>query len=216
MEIQNQFSVPLPRDEAWKVLLDIPRIAPCMPGAKLTDADVDAGVYQGEVQVRLGPVMLAFKGKAEITERSDTDYHATVHAEGRDTKGRGGATADVSFRLEPDGDESVVKITSVLNLSGSVAQYGRGSGMINDLATHLIGQFAKNLNKEINQSPRPAAAAPANAPTTEGDSTSTTAVAPSTPPQEQSTQTQSSNPISGVSLFFWLMWRQIKRVFGAA
>lgn len=216
MEIQNQFSVPLPRDEAWKVLLDIPRIAPCMPGAKLTDADVDAGVYQGEVQVRLGPVMLAFKGKAEITERSDTDYHATVHAEGRDTKGRGGATADVSFRLEPDGDESVVKITSVLNLSGSVAQYGRGSGMINDLATHLIGQFAKNLNKETNQSPRPAAAAPANAPTTEGDSTSTTAVAPSTPPQEQSTQTQSSNPISGVSLFFWLMWRQIKRVFGAA
>lgn len=214
MEIQNQFSVPLPRDEAWKVLLDIPRIAPCMPGAKLTDADVDAGVYQGEVQVRLGPVMLAFKGKAEITERSDTDYHATVHAEGRDTKGRGGATADVSFRLEPDGDESVVKITSVLNLSGSVAQYGRGSGMINDLATHLIGQFAKNLNKEINQSPRPAAAA--TAPAGNGDSATMAPTAAPTQPQEQSTQTQSSSPISGVSLFFWLMWRQIKRVFGAA
>ncbi|MDF1749142.1 MAG: SRPBCC family protein [Alphaproteobacteria bacterium] len=211
MEIQNQFSVPLPRDEAWKVLLDIPRIAPCMPGAKLTDADVEAGVYQGEVQVRLGPVVLAFKGKAEITDRSDTDYKATVHAEGRDTKGRGGATADVSFLLEPEGNETLVKITSVLNLSGSVAQYGRGSGMINDLATHLIGQFAKNLHKEINQSPRPVAAAPAVE--SEGPAASPTAT---TPASEKPAQAESSNPISGISLFFWLMWRQIKRVFGAA
>jgi len=216
MEIQNQFTVPLPRDEAWTVLLDIPRIAPCMPGAKLTDADVDAGIYQGEVQVRLGPVVLSFKGKAEITERSDADYHATVRAEGRDTKGRGGATADVSFMLEPEGDQTVVKITSVVNLSGSVAQYGRGSGMINDLATHLIGQFAKNLHKEIEQSPRPSIPVPADQSELDTDASSRTVTAAPPSDTEKPSQTSSSSPISGISLFFWLLWRQIKRVFGAA
>src|SRR3546814_12647659 len=105
MQIANSFHVPLPAEQAWAVLLNVPRIAPCMPGARLHSTDADSDTYAGEVQVRLGPVLLVFRGRAILKEVVPADHRALVRAEGRDTKGRGSASADVAFAFVPHGAE---------------------------------------------------------------------------------------------------------------
>ena len=124
MDFDNSFEVPLPPDQAWKTLMDIERIAPCMPGAELTEI-VDDKTFKGKVSVRLGPVALTFQGTATFEDIDDAVHTATVKAQGADAKGRGGANANVGFHLEPSDAGSSVKIHTDLQLSGSVAQYGR-------------------------------------------------------------------------------------------
>jgi carbon monoxide dehydrogenase subunit G len=148
MQITSAFEVPLPVDESWHVLLDVPRIASCMPGAQLTEVfgdDADGG----KVAVRLGPVGLSFKGRARIVSADAAERRAQVRAEGSDTKGRGGAAADVLFHLAPTSVGTRVEIVTNLSLSGAVAQYGRSAGIVNDLANHLIGEFAANLRRKL-------------------------------------------------------------------
>lgn len=151
MQIDNHFEVPLPPDEAWKVLLDIERIAPCMPGAELTEI-VDDKTYKGKVAVRLGPVALSFAGKVTFEDVDDANHKARAKAQGKDSKGRGGANAIVVFHLQPLEQGSKVLVETDLNLSGSIAQYGRASGMIEGVATALIGQFAENLKAQLESS----------------------------------------------------------------
>jgi uncharacterized protein len=151
MQIKSSFHVPLPVEEAWKTLLDVPTIAPCMPGARLLGVE-DDDTYLGEVAVRLGPVMLKFKGKAQIVERDAESRSAKVKAQGRDTKGRGSANAEVLFTLVEDTGGTRVDIVTDLSLSGSVAQYGRGAAIIDDLSQHLVGEFARNLEAELRKS----------------------------------------------------------------
>ena len=166
MEFDNSFEVPLPPDKAWATLMDIKSIAPCMPGAELTEI-VDDTTFKGKVSVRLGPVSLTFQGAASFEDVDDTAHKATVKAQGADAKGRGGANANVAFHLEPSDAGSTVKIHTDLQLSGSVAQYGRGAGMIQDLAGQIIGQFATNLSQKIEaEMPADAEAAANDAPTT--------------------------------------------------
>ena len=120
MEFDNTFEVPLPPAEAWPVLMDIRRIAPCMPGAQLTEV-VDKTTYKGNIAVRLGPVALTFAGTVKFEEIDDANRTARVKAQGTDAKGRGGANAAASFRLEPAGTGSKVLVHTDLALSGSVA-----------------------------------------------------------------------------------------------
>src|SRR5215831_4150139 len=163
MEFDNAFEVPLPPDQAWPVLMDIRRIAPCMPGAQLTEV-VDAETYKGNIGVRLGPVALTFAGTVKFESIDNAAHTARVKAQGNDAKGRGGANAAASFRLEPTATGSKVLVHTDLTLSGAVAQYGRGVGMIQATAAQLMKQFAENLRKQIAASPvapAPAAAAPA-------------------------------------------------------
>jgi hypothetical protein len=148
MEINNTFEVPLPPAGAWKVLMDIPRIAPCMPGAELTGV-VDKDTYSGKVSVKLGPVALAFAGQVKFTDIDDVAHTARVKAQGKDSKGRGGANANVYFSLEPSTVGTRVLVKTDLTLSGAVAQYGRASGMIQDVAQQLIGQFANSLKAQL-------------------------------------------------------------------
>ena len=148
MEFDSSFEVPLPPDRAWATLMDIERIAPCMPGAELTEI-VDDRTFKGKVSVRLGPVALTFQGQASFEEIDVAAHRAEVKAQGSDAKGRGGAQAKVVFALAPSDTGSTVNIHTDLQLSGSVAQYGRGVGMIKDLASRIIGQFAENLAKQI-------------------------------------------------------------------
>ncbi|MBO0755267.1 MAG: SRPBCC family protein [Bradyrhizobiaceae bacterium] len=144
MDIKNSFEVPLPVGEAWKTLLDITRIAPCMPGAELLEV-VDAKTYKGKVSVRLGPVALSFVGTARFEEIDEPAYRARVKAQGNDSKGRGGAIGIVTFALSPIAGGTKVDVDTNLNLSGSVAQYGRATGMIQDIATQIIAQFSTAL-----------------------------------------------------------------------
>src|SRR5579871_6554718 len=188
MEFDNAFDVPLPPDQTWAVLMDIPRIAPCMPGAELTEV-VDARNYKGKISVRLGPVALAFAGRVEIDAIDEANRSAKVKARGSDAKGRGAANATATFRIEPAGGGSRVLIHTDLMLSGAVAQYGRGVGMIQATAAQIIGQFAANLRKQLEQ---PAGAADASKP---GD--------PAAPLPE------AAKPIGGISLGAKVLWQQV-------
>jgi carbon monoxide dehydrogenase subunit G len=148
LKLSNTFDVPIAIDEAWRLLLDIERIAPCMPGAELVEA-VDRDTYKGRVSVRLGPVMLAFEGTARFLEIDEGGHRARVEAKGTDKKGRGGANAVVTFQLQPRGAATAVLIDTDLQLSGSVAQYGRASGVIAEVASQLTRQFAESLSAKI-------------------------------------------------------------------
>ena len=194
MEINNSFDVPLPPADAWKVLMDIPRITPCMPGAELTGV-VDKDTYAGKVSVKLGPVALTFAGQVKFTEIDDAAHTARVKAQGKDSKGRGGANANVDFRLEPAGLGTRVLVKTDLVLSGAVAQYGRASGMIQDVAQALIGQFAANLKAQL-------AAAPVQAAPDE------------TPAKQQSPLPQPAQAISGFALFLLVLKSFFRRLFG--
>ena len=148
MELENRFIVPLGRPDAMKVLTDVPRIAPCIPGASLTGEE--DGLYSGQANVRLGPVALSFAGTASITSIDNDAHTAQVKAQGSDKKGRGQAEAIMTFALEEaeNGQTEVIVQTDVL-LSGSIAQYGRASGLINVVAGQIVSQFSENLKTDI-------------------------------------------------------------------
>src|SRR5215472_15657734 len=218
MEFDNAFDVPLPPEKAWAVLMDIPRIAPCMPGAELTEV-VDARNYKGKISVRLGPVALAFAGRVEIDAIDDVNHSAKVKAQGSDAKGRGAANATASFRIEPAGGGSRVLIHTDLMLSGAVAQYGRGVGMIQATAAQIIGQFAGNLRAQLDQRPAPAPPPPTvpSPPIVPAET-----AAPQRRPAPASPQLAASDepplpaaakPISGLSLMVRVVWQQLRALF---
>jgi carbon monoxide dehydrogenase subunit G len=198
MEFDNSFEVPLPPAQAWPVLMDVQRVAPCMPGAKLTEI-VDERTFKGTVGVRLGPVALTFAGTAQFESIDAAARRARIKANGSDAKGRGGAMAIVDFSLQEAGSGSAVLVHTNLTLSGSVAQYGRGVGMIQDVANQLIKQFANSLKAELARSgaaaPAPVAAGVAPAP------------APMPPPAP------AAKPISGFSLLLRALWSWLGRLF---
>jgi carbon monoxide dehydrogenase subunit G len=154
MILENEFGVNLSKRMAIDVLTDVPLIAPCIPGVAITEITGDR-YYKGEATVRLGPVKITFTGVGEITEINYDNYIARVKARGSDKKGRGGADATVSFELQ-DGPvtEAGFKTTKVivrtdLSLNGSIAQYGRASGLIEGIAQELTKEFAENLKKVL-------------------------------------------------------------------
>lgn len=150
MEFTNKFFVPLPLDDAWKLMLDVPRIMPCLPGAKLTEI-LGQDKYRGSVSVKLGPIKLAFDGQAELVKKDDVNHIAWLKGSGLDPKGRGAAQSEFSFALKPEGNGTAVTVTTQLQLSGAVAQYGRGSGMIAEVASHILKQFESNLADSLSQ-----------------------------------------------------------------
>lgn len=214
MEFDNSFDVPLTPEQAWSVLMDIPRIAPCMPGAELTEV-VDPQHYKGKISVRLGPVSLAFAGRVEINSIDEAGRSARVKAQGSDGKGRGAANATATFHIEPSAEGSRVMIHTDLMLSGAVAQYGRGVGMIQATAGQIIGQFAGNLRTQLAQQPPPPKVstpaaqmteAPAPAAAAPGPVASSAAALAAPPPRP-------AKPISGFSLMARVIWQQILSLF---
>lgn len=211
MQIKNSFTVPLPADRAWETLLDIPYIAPCMPGARLTGSEGE-DVHDGEVAVRLGPVLLTFKGRAQFVEKDAAAKRATVKAQGRDVKGRGNASANVLFALAEEGERTRVDITTDLNLTGAVAQYGRGAGMITDLSNHLIGEFARNLEAKLESEGAAAPAAVSSQPAaSEGDAEG---AAPEAAGSERDEPAPAAAALSGFTLIKVLVRGFFQRLFG--
>ena len=145
MKIEDQFRVPVPVEQAWAVLLDVERIAPCMPGAQLQEIEGDE--FRGIVKVKVGPITAQYKGAARITEADEAARRVVIVAEGRDTRGQGNASATVTATLEPDGDGTVVKIDTDLNVTGKVAQFGRG--VMADVSSKLLAQFAESLQTTV-------------------------------------------------------------------
>lgn len=212
MEFDNAFEVPLPPEQAWPVLMNIQGIAPCMPGAQLTEV-VDDKTYKGNIAVRLGPVALTFAGLVTFEDIDNVNRTARVRAQGTDAKGRGSAQAAATFRLEPSASGSKVLVHTDLTLSGSVAQYGRGVGMIQATASAIMTQFANNLKKQIAESPAlVTAAVPIQPPIVVSPSIAPASTAPTRAPGFP--PPPAAKPISGFSLMATVLWNAIKRVFG--
>jgi carbon monoxide dehydrogenase subunit G len=157
MRIENTVEVDAPLERVWALVNDIPRVAPCMPGAALTQV-IDEQTYEGTVAVKLGPLRMSYKGKVVVEDVDEANHSARLAANGRDIKGAGTAKANVETRLEPVGDTRTrLQVTSDVQLTGKVASFGRG-GAINDVATRLFGQFADCLRATLESESAPAAA----------------------------------------------------------
>jgi carbon monoxide dehydrogenase subunit G len=149
-QLVNEFTVNRPIDEAWAVITDVERIAPCLPGAQLQEIEGD--VYRGIVKIKLGSITPQFKGQATFVERDDAAHKAVLKAEGRDTGGRGNAAAEIEAQAESLSPTSTrVVVTTDLHITGRVAQFGRG--IIGDVSKKLMAQFAGNLNTMLDEQP---------------------------------------------------------------
>jgi carbon monoxide dehydrogenase subunit G len=162
MDLHHEFTVNVPVDEAWRVLTDLERIAPCLPGAQLTE--VEGETYRGQVKVKVGPILAQFKGQASFVSRDDAAHTATLKGEGRDTTGKGNASAMITAELTAvDATSTRCVVNTDLSISGKVAQFGRGA--LADVSDKLLAQFVENLNQLIASGPAPSAPTPVEAPT---------------------------------------------------
>jgi uncharacterized protein len=141
MQLEHSFVVPVGVDDAWTVLLDIERIAPCMPGAAIDSVDGDD--FTGTVKVKLGPIGITYKGKASFVEKDAAIHRAVIDARGRDSRGSGTANAKITATLTADGASTTVHVVTDLDITGKAAQFGRG--VMADVGNKLIGQFADCL-----------------------------------------------------------------------
>lgn len=203
MKINNKFHVPLPPEKVWVVLNDVPRVAQCVPGAKLLEQQGD-NTYIGTVSVRLGPVALSFKGTITYNEIDAQNYRVRASATGNEQRARGAARAEIVFQLAPDDAGTIVNVDTDLQLVGAIAQYGRGGTLIENTAQILMEQFAKNLAAEF--AGGEGASAPAGAPAPEGASA----------PESTSASVhgkKAAKEISGLTLIFLGLRRAIARWF---
>ena len=162
-QLINEFTVNRPIDETWPLITDLERIAPCLPGAELQE--IEGETYRGVVKVKLGAISSQFKGEAHFTERDDKNYRAVIKGAGRDTGGRGNASAEITAQAEALSPTSTrVAVTTDLHITGKVAQFGRG--IMGDVSSKLMVQFADNLNQMIDDqsTTTPATTAPATTP----------------------------------------------------
>ncbi len=207
MQFDVSFVVPMPPEQAWPLLLDVRRIAPCLPGAELTDVLGD-NRYKGRAKVKVGPIELSFAGEAELRDIDNQAHTASVVARGAEGKGRGNASATVRFQLSPDAAGTKVVAITDLQLVGAVAQYGRGAGLIKEIANQLTQQFARNLQASIaaeqSAAPVPAAEpAPASA-----------AMPGAAPPPVAAMPPPPVQAVSGLSLVWAALRAMVARWFG--
>jgi carbon monoxide dehydrogenase subunit G len=180
VQLENSFTVPVPVDEAWRVLMDIERIAPCMPGAALDSVSGDD--FTGRVKVKLGPINLTYQGKASFIERDEDAHKAVIDARGKDQRGNGTASAIVTATLAAEGTVTRVDVLTDLNITGRPAQFGRG--VMTDVGNKLLGQFADKLSAQLaagdEETVDQAAAAQSQEPTVAGQATAAAAKAAAT------------------------------------
>ncbi|MGY1803388.1 SRPBCC family protein [Blastococcus sp. SYSU D00922] len=172
MQLENSFTVPVPIDEAWRVLLDIERIAPCMPGAALDSVNGDE--FTGRVKVKLGPINLTYQGKASFIEKDEAAHRAVIDARGKDQRGNGTAAAVVTAKLAAEGSTTRVDVLTDLNITGRPAQFGRG--VMTDVGNKLLGQFADKLAAQLGEGDAQGDAARAETATQKAAATVTGAV----------------------------------------
>ena len=187
MLLENEFEVTAPVEQVWPYLLDVERVAGCMPGAELTDT-VDDGSWKGKVTVKLGPVGLSFAGTVTMTERDDAEHRVVLNAKGTEQRGRGAASAVVTAWAEPTGSGGTrVRYSQDVTVSGAVAQYSRG--LMQDVSAKLTQQFAQCLQANL-----------------EAERAVT--------PEDRTAQPQvAATPVAGIRLGLWALVRAVARFF---
>jgi carbon monoxide dehydrogenase subunit G len=155
VKIDNEFTVGVPIRQAWEVMLNLERIAPCLPGAAIQE-DKGDGEYEGTMKVKIGPITANYKGTVRFEETDEENHRAVLNATGRDARGQGTASATIVSSLQEEGDSTRVKVETDMKLTGRAAQFGRG--IAQDVATKMLNQFADCLEREISGSPEEGAA----------------------------------------------------------
>ncbi len=209
MKIENDFVVQAPIEAVWQYVLDVEKVAPCMPGAELTEV-VDETTWKGKVGVKLGPVSMSFAGTVKLQERDDQAHRVVLKADGREQRGRGAASAVVTANMEPAEGGTKVAFESEITITGAAAQYGRG--MIQDISARLTNEFATCLQANITASAAASASSASDAassPEVAGaDDGGGPAAAPAPAPQ-----LVTAKPVKGIRLGLWAFWRVVVRFF---
>ncbi|HZB30775.1 MAG TPA: SRPBCC family protein [Streptosporangiaceae bacterium] len=174
MELDHEFTVPVPIDHAWAVLLDVERVAPCMPGATLDSIDGDE--FTGRLKVKLGAMTITYKGAARIASKDEASHTVTMEGTGKESRGAGTASATVQAQLHDEGDTTRVTVHTKLNVTGRPAQFGRN--ILSEVGGKLIGRFADGLHEEIQRGQVGPEQAPAAGP--EQPAPTSTQVSPAT------------------------------------
>jgi carbon monoxide dehydrogenase subunit G len=185
MKLEHSFEVEAPLERVWETVIDVERVAPCLPGAEITEAG-EGGVYEGTFTVKLGPTTAAYAGKLELAEVDEVAHRVRMQANGRDKRGQGSAKATIESSMSAAGGTTTVNVATDFTLTGRLARFGRG-GMIEDVSNRLVGDFVACLKGSIG----PAAAGGGE---------------PPAPAQAQ--------PVRGFSLMLSVLWERIKRLFG--
>ena len=196
MKLEHSFDVQAPVDRVWEALIDIERVAPCLPGAEITES-ADDGTYKGNFTVKLGPTTASYRGELHLEQVDEAARRATMSASGQDKRGQGSAKATIVSSVRGEGETTHVDVETDFTITGRLARFGRG-GMIQDVSNRLLRDFAQCLQRSI-ETPAPAPAAAA-----EGE-----AAAPAPPPAQ-------AKPVRGISLFFSVLWERLRRLVGRA
>ena len=192
MKLEQSFDVRAPVERVWETLIDIERVAPCLPGAEITEAGED-GIYRGTFSVRLGPTTAAYRGELRMTEVDEGAHRVVMGASGQDKRGQGSAKAAIVSTLRREDDVTRIDVETDFTITGRLARFGRG-GMIQDISNRLLKEFADCLQQKIEAPP----AAEPNPPA---------AGAGGDPPP-------TARPVGGFSLFFRALLDRLRRVFG--
>jgi uncharacterized protein len=205
MKLEQTFEVAAPVDEVWTALIDLERVAPCLPGAEITDRD-EQGTYHGTFTVKLGPATAAYRGTIRIEDIDEAARTATLKARGTDKRGQGGANATIVNTLTEHDGGTQVRAETDFTITGRLASFGRG-GMMEDISNRLLRDFATCLQTRLAGAPEEAAV-PSGAEVTAGDAAPAAVEAAPAPPSP------APEPLRGGSLFFSVLWERIKRLFG--
>ena len=206
MKLEQSFDVRAPVERVWETLVDVERVAPCLPGAEITEAG-DDGTYRGTFSVRLGPTTAAYRGELSMEEMDEDARRVVMRASGQDKRGQGSAKASIVSTMHEEGEVTRVDVETDFTITGRLARFGRG-GMIQDISNRLLRDFADCLQQKIEAPPaaEPTLLDAVVAATPEGAATSPPAVGGSKAPT-------TAKPIGGFSLFFRALLDRLRRMF---
>ena len=206
MKLEQSFEVRAPVERVWETLVDIERVAPCLPGAEITEAGED-GTYRGTFSVRLGPTTAAYRGELNMEELDEDARRVVMRASGQDKRGQGSAKATIVSTMCAEGDVTTVDVETDFTITGRLARFGRG-GMIEDISNRLLREFADCLQAKIEAPPaaEPSVLDAVLAATPEG-----AAAAP--PAAGGSKALATAKPVGGFSLFFRALLDRLRRLF---
>jgi carbon monoxide dehydrogenase subunit G len=210
MKLEHSFDVKAPLERVWQALVDVERVAPCLPGAEITEAG-DAGSYRGNFTVKLGPTTASYRGELAIEEIDEQAHRAVMRATGSDKRGQGSAKATIVNVMRQEGELTKVEVETDFTITGRLARFGRG-GMIQDVSNRLLRDFSKCLQETI-ESAEPGAGEAAAQPSAEQTPAENAQTAPA-PTQAARPAPRQAKPVGGLSLLFRVLVDRLKRLFG--
>jgi len=207
MKLEQSFSVEAPIDRVWEALIDVERVAPCLPGAEITEGGED-GTYRGNFTVKLGPTTASYRGELHMESVDESSRTVVMRATGQDKRGQGGAKATIESVMRQDGAATTVDVVTDFTITGRLARFGRG-GMIQDVSNRLLKDFSKCLAEAIEAEP-----APAFAPEPVASSGQAHAPSRASKPAAAPRPVTPAKPVKGLSLLISVLVERLKRLLG--